>query len=243
MAVVCAAVLATLSASGGVWLLVLLLPAGVILRALGTRLALRGGAVGGARSASPFRAADRSRWLRATDIVVFDERHREGQPGGAAQPAADIRCVARGRLPIQTGRHFRHTCAHRSGRVGGDGSGCYLPGGAVGIGLLLFVAGTIAAALAIVAANATTPMSTCVAETWSVESEVALGRAPEYLQRLARLPFAVSLVSKTTISVARSHLLDGGSQAQQALRRGARAVSRRRARITPASNAPTAHTT
>ena len=37
-----------------------------------------------------------------------DQRHGEGQPGGAAQPAAGLRGLAGGRLPFRAGRHARH---------------------------------------------------------------------------------------------------------------------------------------
>ena len=65
IAVTCAAVIAVLSASGGVWLLGILLPAAVIvLRRRGTLAAIRGGALVAIRGGSAVGAAVRRRRLR-----------------------------------------------------------------------------------------------------------------------------------------------------------------------------------
>ena len=82
---------------------------------IGVVAATRGGPRGAPRSRAralgrwcSVGAAVRRRRLRATDVVARDERHGQGQPGGAAQLAAGLRRLAGGRLPLRARRHARH---------------------------------------------------------------------------------------------------------------------------------------
>ena len=131
IAVTCAAVIAVLSASGGVWLLGMLLPARVIvLRRRGT-LAPRFAAVPWSRSrrcvlSAPLFAAGGV--VPPTSSPVTSDTAK----GNLVEPlsrAAALRRLAGGRLPLRAGRHARHVRPRGSGGAGGTASVSCWPGG------------------------------------------------------------------------------------------------------------------
>jgi hypothetical protein len=151
IAVVCAAAIATLSASGGVWLLGLLLPAAVLLaRRLGPRVALRGGAVvalGAGALSAPLIAA--GGFVPPTSSPLTSDTAK----GNLVEPLNLLQIF--GVWPEGDFR-FRPDDMLATGVLIGvvalaAAIGLFLTWRRRAAGLLLFVAGTIAASLTIVA--------------------------------------------------------------------------------------------